>query len=158
MTIDCDELYDPTQFKWAMKDFEKGGYDTSFTQQQLYYKLPTMQLDPPDVWYQPLFYKIKKDTKFEMQENYPVHIDRTKMVKSGYTKIYTRDEIEQHHFAYVRHNLKSKVKNSSAQSDIKTGEQVITFFDKWVKTDPSMMIGLQTRGLKEVENKFNIKI
>ena len=65
MTLDCDELYDHEQFKWAMNDFETGNYDTSFTNLLTYYKLPTMQLDPPETWYQPLFYKIKKDTKFQ---------------------------------------------------------------------------------------------
>ena len=38
MTIDCDELYDPIQFKWAMEDFENGSYDTSFAKMQTFYK------------------------------------------------------------------------------------------------------------------------
>ena len=120
MTLDCDELYNQRKFKWAMEDFEQGGYDTSFTRLLTYYKKPTFQLTPLETWFQPLFYKIKKDTKFEMQEDYPIHIDRTKMVKAGHCRIYKEEEIVQHHFAYVRHNLDSKVENSSAQTDKKS--------------------------------------
>ena len=159
MTLDCDELYDPKEFQWAQKDFMDNGYDTSFTQLLTYYKYPTMELRPLETWYQPLFYKIKRDTKFEMQDNYPIHIDRTKMVKAGYTRIYTRDEIQQYHFAYVRKNLISKVKNSSAQSDKQSANQVIQHYDNWKsKKDGALLIGNQNFGLEEVENKFNINI
>jgi len=159
MTLDCDELYDPKEFEWAMNDFETKGYDTSFTQLLTYYKLPTMELRPLETWYQPLFYKIKKDTKFEMQDNYPIHIDRTKMVKAGYTRIYTRSEIQQYHYAYVRHNLNSKIKNSSAQSDKQSSNEVINHYENWKgKEDKALLIGNQKFDLVEVENKFNIKI
>lgn len=160
MTLDCDELYDHEQFKWAMEDFERGGYDTSFTKLLTYYKKPTLQLTPPEEWYQPLFYKIKKKTKFEFfdTDNYPVFTDRTKMVKAGYCRVYTREEIEQHHFAYIRHNLISKTTNSSAQTDEKSKLMVNYQFDNWKKGDGALLIGLQKFGLKEVDNKFNIKL
>lgn len=159
MTLDCDELYDPDEFKWAIYDFEMGGYDTSFTNLLTYYKLPTMQLDPPETWYQPLFYKIKKDTKFEFFDDYPVFTDRTKMIKAGHLRVYKREEIQQYHYAYVRHTLESKVKNSSAQSDEKTGAMVKFHYDNWKnKEQGALMIGLQRYKLIEVPNKFNIKI
>lgn len=159
MTLDCDELYDSTQFKWAMEDFETGNYDTSFTRLLTYYKKPTLQLTPPETWYQPLFYKIKKDTKFEFLDDYPVVTDRTKMVKAGHCRVYKQDEIVQHHFAYVRHNLDSKVTNSSAQSDEKSKEAVKYHFNNWSSVnDGAIMIGMQKYGLKEVENKFDIDL
>lgn len=159
MTLDCDELYVGTQFKWAMEDFETGNYDTSFTRLLTYYKKPTLQLTPPETWYQPLFYKIKKHTKFEFLDDYPVVTDRTKMVKAGHCKVYKTDEIVQHHFAYVRNNLDSKVKNSSAQSDEKSKEAVKYHFNNWSSVnDGAIMIGMQKYGLKEVENKFDIEL
>lgn len=159
MTLDCDELYDPEEFRWAMFDFQQGGYDTSFTNLLTYYKLPTMELTPYETWYQPLFYKIKKDTKFEMFENYPVFTDRTKMVKAGHTRVYTRKEIQQYHYAYVRHNLLSKVLNSSAQSDVQNAELVMERYENWKSVeDGACLIGKQEFGLKEVPNKFNISI
>jgi hypothetical protein len=159
MTLDCDELYDNTQFEWAMEEFEIGGYDTSFTNLLTYYKLPTMQLDPPEKWLQPLFYKIKKDTKFEFLEDYPVDTDQTKKVKSGHSRVYKSEEIVQHHFAYVRHNLMSKVQNSSAQTDPKSQFAVRFHYDTWEqKEDGALMIGLQKYKLNEVENKFGINL
>jgi len=159
MTLDCDELYDHKQFEWAMIDFEQGGYDTSFTNLLTYYKLPTMELTPYEKWYQPLFYKIKKDTKFEMQDDYPVYIDRTKMVKAGYTRVYTRQEIQQYHYAYVRHNLLSKVNNSSAQSDEQNAAMVLERYENWKSVeDGALLIGNQEWKLKEVKNKFNIRL
>tara|TARA_R110001592_G_scaffold298384_2_gene569164 strand:- start:124 stop:924 length:801 start_codon:yes stop_codon:yes gene_type:complete len=160
MTLDCDELYDPIEFKWSMNDFESNGYDTSYTKLLTYYKLPTMELRPLENWYQPLFYKIKADTKFEMQDNYPVVIDRTKMLnKAGYTRVYTREEIVQYHYAYVRHNLISKVHNSSAHSDIQSKKIVIDHYTNWDNIkDGAKLIGNFDFKLEEVENKFNIKL
>jgi len=159
MTLDCDELYDHKQFEWAMFNFEQGGYDTSFTQLLTYYKLPTMQIDPPEDYYVPLFYKLKKDTKHEFFETYPVAIDRTRMVKAGYAKVYKRKEIQMYHYAYVRNNLISKVNNSSAQSDKQTAKDVIDRYENWKSVeDGACLIGKQEFGLKEVPNKFNISI
>jgi hypothetical protein len=159
MTLDCDELYDCGQFKWAMEDFERGGYDTSFTKLLTYYKKPTLQVTPPETWYQPLFYKIKKDTEFVFINEYPVNTDQTKKVKAGHCRVYKENEIIQHHFAYVRHNLNSKVINSSSQSDKKSQEEVIYHFDNWkgVK-DGALFNGGKKFGLKEVENIFKIDI
>lgn len=161
MTIDCDELYDPKQFEWAKQDFEMGDYDTSFTQMRTYYKHPTMEVTPPEDYHCPLFYKIKKDTKFtyEFAFPYPVVIDPTRRVKAGYTRVYSREEIEMYHYAYVRHNLISKVTNSSAQSDIISQKQICYHFDNFKEAkDGALFIGLQPFALKEVENKFNINL
>lgn len=159
MTLDCDELYDPQQFEWAINDFEKTGYDTSFTLTYNFYKLPTMQLLNQHLWYQPLFYKIKEDSKIEMQKNYPVNIDRTKMIKTNFPVIYKSEEIIQYHYAYVRHNLKSKVNNSSARSDNQQEEskKIIDFYDNWSGIENgALTIGMIKKPLKEVDNKFNI--
>ncbi len=161
MTIDCDELYDTDEFEFAKKDFELGDYDTSFTQMKTYYKLPTYEVYPPEEYYCPLFYKIKKDTAFtyEFANPYPVNIDPTRRVKAGYCRIYQRDEIQMYHYAYVRHNLVSKVNNTSAQMDIVSKQQVCYHFDNFKSIkDGALFIGLQPFALKKVENKFNINL
>ena len=161
MTIDCDELYDPKQFQWAKKDFENGDYDTSFSQMKTYYKLPIYEVSPPEEYYCPLFYKIKSDTKFtyEFAYPYPVNIDPTRRVKAGYVRIYQRDEIEMYHYAYVRHNLISKVTNTSAQMDEISKQQVCFHFDNFRdEKDGALFIGLQPFKLKKVHNKFKIEL
>jgi len=161
MTIDCDELYDTNQFVWAKKDFEDGGYDTSFSQMRTFYKHPTIELFPPESYYAPLFYKIHKDTKFSFSfvNPYPVEIDPTRRVKAGYSRIYTRDEIEMYHYAYVRHNLRSKVDNSSSQMSDENKDAVCNHFDNFKSVDEgALFIGMTRHPLREVENKFNIEL
>jgi hypothetical protein len=161
MTIDCDELYDEQEFLWAREDFEIGGYDTSFSQMKTFYKLPTLEVTPSEDYYVPLFYKINKDTKFtfEFAPPYPCEIDPTRRVKAGYSRIYQRNEIQMYHYAYVRHNLVSKVTNTSAQSDIISKKQVCHHFDNFKSVnDGALFIGMQKFNLKEVPNKFKIQL
>jgi len=160
LTIDCDELYDHTQFEWAKKDFWDGGYDTSFSKMSTYYKKPTYQLNPKEEYYAPLFYKIYGDTKFGYEsDNYPVLIDPTRKVKAGYARIYDREEIEMHHFAYVRNNIETKVRNSSSQMDSYSQDEVIRHYNQFDDISKgALLLGNQTFGLIEVENKFNIEL
>jgi hypothetical protein len=160
MTLDCDELYDPKEFKWAKDDFEMGDYDTSFCKMSTYYKEPIYRLFPKEEYYAPLFYKIKKDTKFGYEStDYPVILDPTRKVKAGYSRIYEREEIEMQHFAYVRNDISSKVINSSSQSDEVSKRKVIWHYNnfKGIK-DSALMIGGVAHELIKVENKFDIQL
>jgi hypothetical protein len=160
MTLDCDELYDPKEFKWAKDDFEIGDYDTSFCKMSTYYKEPIYRLFPKEEYYAPLFYKIKKDTKFGYEStDYPVILDPTRKVKAGYSRIYEREEIEMQHFAYVRNDISSKVINSSSQSDEVSKRKVIWHYNnfKGIK-DSALMIGGVAHELIKVENKFDIQL
>jgi hypothetical protein len=159
MTIDCDELYKAEEFKKAKEDFEMGGYDTSFCKMLTYYKLPTMQLNPPEEYYCPLFYKIKKDTTFGYIQDYPVHIDRTRRVRVGHPRIFTREEIQMYHYAYVRKDLSIKIQNSSWQMDKGSEKAILHHFNNFKGAeDGALMINEFEYGLVEVNNHFNIKI
>jgi hypothetical protein len=160
MTLDCDELYDPNEFKFAKNDFELGDYDTSFCKMSTYYKEPIYRLYPKEEYYAPLFYKIKKDTEFGYTSaDYPVVLDPTRKVKAGYSRIYEREEIEMHHYAYVRNDISSKVINSSSQSDEVSKQKVIWHYDNFKDIrDSALMIGGVSHGLIKVENKFDIQL
>ena len=161
MTIDCDELYDKEQFEFAKIDFEKGGYDTSFSQMRTFYKHPTIELFPPESYYVPLFYKIHRDTEFSFSfvAPYPVEIDPTRRVKAGYSRIYSREEIEMYHYAYVRKRIRSKVENSSSQMEDELKDKICYHYDQWKGVeDKALFIGNTEHTLREVENKFNIQI
>ena len=160
MTLDCDELYDPKEFKFAKEDFEIGDYDTSFCKMSTYYKEPIYRLNPKEEYYAPLFYKIKKDTEFGyVSSEYPVILDPTRKVKAGYTRIYEREEIEMHHYAYVRNDISSKVINSSSQSDEVSKQKVIWHYNNFKDIrDSALMIGGVPHGLIKVENKFDIQL
>mgnify|MGYP007127770109 CR=1 FL=1 len=160
MTLDCDELYDPKEFKFAKEDFEIGDYDTSFCKMSTYYKEPIYRLYPKEEYYSPLFYKIKKDTEFGyVSSDYPVILDPTRKVKAGYSRIFEREEIEMHHYAYVRNDIASKVINSSSQSDEVSKQKVIFHYNNFKDIrDSALMIGGVAHGLMRVENKFDIQL
>ena len=168
MTIDCDELYKADEFKKAKEEFEKGGYDTSFCKMLTYYKFPTMQLNPPEEYYCPLFYKIKKDTIFRRDlwwdKTYPVHIDRTRRISAGYPRLFTREEIQMHHFAYVRKDLSMKLQNTSAQMDKASQKTLLHYYNNMtdcesaISSDGVLILSEQKYGVKEVENYFNIEL
>jgi hypothetical protein len=163
MSMDCDEFYNQEQFQWAKTDFENNDYDTSFTQMRTYYKHPTLQLSPPETYYAPLFYKLNfNQSGFDLKhwtENYPVQIDPTRRVRAGYSRVYSRDEIEMHHFAYVRNEFVSKVQNSSSQTPFDSKQKVIDHYMKWESIkDGALLIGGSKYDLIEVENQFKIEL
>ena len=162
MSMDADELYDTNEFMDALANFEIGDYDSSFCQMRTFYKFPTHQIDPPETYYVPMFYRIGKNSKMEFIHNnqFPVSCDPTRRMKAGYVKIFSRDEIEMYHYAYVRKNIESKIKNSSAQADKTIQERIIKQYNSFTKKDRDcMMLGqTHTQKVKVVENKFNIEI
>jgi len=160
-SMDCDELYDSETYKWALNDFVQGEYDSSFCQMKTYYKYPTLQLFPPETYYVPLFYRIDCNTKFtfEFVPPYPAEIDPTRRIKAGYSRIYSRNEIEMHHFSYVRKDMKSKILNSSAHFNNDIQQIVLNHFNNFAKIeDGGLFLNNQKFDLIEVENKFKIEI
>ena len=159
MTIDCDELYDKKEFEVALDRFYEGNYDTSFCQMLSYYKLPTMQIEPAEKYFVPLFCKLNKNTKFEKISDYPVITDPTRRVKAGYPLVFSRNEIQMYHYSYVRKDLKSKLANTSSQMDKKSQEAILYHFNSWKKKEDGVFLLTEDDvKLKEVPNKFNIKI
>ena len=159
-SMDCDELYDSEDYKYALNDFIRGGYDSSFCQMRTYYKKPNWEVFPPEKYYVPLFYKVNCNTKFtfEFVPPYPVEIDPSRRIKAGYSRIYTRDEIEMHHFSYVREDIVSKVRNSSARFTIEEQDEVIQHFQNITDIkEGALFLNNQKFNLIEVENKFNIQ-
>ena len=158
-TMDTDELYDKSLYKKAYEEFVNGNYDSSFCQMQTYYKSPTMRVTPPETYYVPLFYNIsgrRKKLRFEFIHDYNVYCDGTRMIRAGFPKMFSRDEIEMHHFSYVRNSLQSKVVNSSAQRGKREVEMIVKHWENWQIGDKGIFIGNQIFDLEEVVNQFNI--
>ena len=163
MTIDSDEFYDKQQFIESRKEFELNDYDSSYCQMKTFYKYPTIELTPPESYYVPLFYKIKKDSKFDLSirdKNYPVIADPTRCLKAGYVRVYSREEIEMYHYSYVRKDIQSKILNSSSQMSVEHQEEIISYFNSYTEeVDKVRLLGNDSYNIvKKVKNKFNIKI
>ena len=163
MTIDCDEFYDKEQFVKSREEFESNDYDSSYCQMKTFYKYPTIELTPPETYYVPLFYKIKKDSKFDLvnrDKNYPVLADPSRCLKAGYVRVFSREEIEMYHYSYVRKDIRSKVLNSSSQRSLEHQEEIISYFNTYTEeNDKVRLLGNDSyNSVKKVKNKFNIKI
>jgi hypothetical protein len=159
-SMDTDEMYLFKDYYKALKDFIDGGYDSSFCQMQTYYKRPDMIVSPPEDYFVPLFYKIsgkRNKLRFEFIQDYQIICDGTRMIKAGFPKIFTRDEIVMHHFSYVRNSLDSKVENSSAQMGNREKEMVVNHFNNWNYGDKAIFLGNQIFDLVESVNHFEIK-
>ena len=159
-SMDTDEMYLFEDYSKALKDFIDGGFDSSFCQMQTYYKRPDMIVTPPETYFVPLFYKTsgrRSKLRFEFIQDYQVKCDGTRMIRAGFPKMFTRDEIEMHHFSYVRNTLDSKVANSSAQMGKREKEMVVTHFNNWKHGDKGIFLGNQIFNLVESQNHFGIK-
>jgi len=160
-SMDCDELYDKTQYQLAKNDFINGDYDSSFCLMRTFYKSAEYQIIPLESYYVPLFYKIDKKTKFtfEFIPPYPVKIDPTRRIKAGHSLIYTRDEIEMYHYSYVRKSIEVKIENSSARNEQKITNSIINHYNNFNQiSDGALLVGNTLVDLIKVENKFNIEL
>jgi hypothetical protein len=159
-SMDSDEMYLSESYKNAYNHFIDLGYDSSFCQMQTYYKKPDMVVTPPESYFVPLFYNIngkRKNLRFEFIHDYQIKCDGTRMIKAGFPKVFTRDEIEMHHFSYVRNNIESKVVNSSAQMSSIEKDKVIAYFNNWKEGDKAFFLGNQIFDLKKSSNHFGIR-
>ena len=80
------------------------------------------------------------------------------MIKAGFPKMFTRDEIEMHHFSYVRNDMKSKVDNSSAQMTDGQKALVVHHYENWTKGMKAFFLGNQIFDLDETDNEFDIRV
>jgi len=122
MTIDCDELYIPHEFKRAKDEIYMNNHDASLCKMLTYYGDKEHIVDPPEEYYVPFIYKIHPHKYFTLGQNKfgPYLCDPTRQILSNNVKVFKRDELQMHHLSYVRNNLESKLMNSSA-------------YDNWTK-------------------------
>jgi hypothetical protein len=156
MSMDCDEMYKTEQL--ALAKYEIDLYDSSACQMQTYYKLPTMSVNPPESYYVPLIYKID-DRIHALSNRWPITVDPTRRLDPRKLRIFKREEIEMHHYSYVRHDLMSKLVNSSASVNFQNriGE-IYTHWKNWQLGQQALFAGREKRlyDLKEVPDLFNI--
>jgi hypothetical protein len=114
LALDCDEVYEGKQFEYAKREVEDGGYDASACQMVTYYKEPIYRLEPKEAYYVSMIYQIDGQSKFELNCPFPVVVDGARRIPSRNVRVFGRNEVEMHHYSYVRENILSKLQNSSA--------------------------------------------
>lgn len=158
LMMDSDEFYTNEQFDYAWKEILDGNYDSSFCQMTTYYKEPIYRLEPKETYYVPFIIKLYENTKYEDIDNYGVLVDPTRRTKMGNSIVFSRDELEMHHFSYVRKDIRRKLANSSSVFPKEQVEDVIKCHNEYKKGGRAFLLGESFYDIVETENLFNIKI
>ena len=69
-----------------------------------------------------------------------------------------REELEMHHFSYVRKDIERKFINSSSVFPKEQIDDVVQHFKSYKKGGIALLLGERIYNIKETENIFNIKI
>lgn len=157
MSMDSDEYYLLDEFKYMKKTMEEGNYDSAACQLLTYYKEPIYILDPPEDYYVSLLYKLNVSSEYRIGSRLPVLVDPTRCMEPGNCKIFTRDEIQMHHFSYIRKNIKRKLQNSSAVVNFKDRvDRLVDYHNKWEYPKEALMAGLPDKfyKIKKTKNLF----
>jgi len=111
ISMDTDELYNPSDFKKMVDDVIENKYDGSYCQMLTYYKDFNVILDPPEEYYVSLLFKINEETFYNLGCEQPVQVDNTRSIMVKNPRIYTRNEIQMHHLSFVRKDITKKFRN-----------------------------------------------
>lgn len=114
MSMDADELYKKDEFEYMKRTMVEGNHDAGYCQMLTYYKSGDYVLDPPEDYYVSLMYKVDVIRQFNLMAHAIVLVDPTRRIISTNPRIFTRDEIQMHHYSYVRSDIRKKLENSSA--------------------------------------------
>ncbi len=158
MSMDCDEFYKHDELNYVKRVIEENGYDSSACQMQTFYKTPNHAITPPEEYYVPLIYKID-ERRFNMNVRWPMSADPTRRLESKNLIAFKRDEIEMYHYSYVRNDIRTKLNNSSANTNWKNKiEYLANYYDNWKFPDKALLAGTEDRfyDVIECENIFDI--
>lgn len=143
MTMDCDELYNLSEFKLALNEFIRSGSDASACMMQTYYGNKHWVYKEPETYYVPLFYRTDaKDTRlFREYVQWPVLADPTRKLPSNKVLVYPRSTIQMHHYSYVRHNIELKLINSSALRNYQGRvADIVQAYNNWNNSDKGLTV------------------
>lgn len=159
-TMDEDELYHTDQFAGAYKDFILSGADASACQMQTYYKHPTLALKEPEEYYVPLFYKMD-DRQFKVPTRFPVVADPSRKLETKNFLQFEREQIEMHHYSFVRKDITTKFDHSPSVKNYSTRlPEIIERWENYKEGDLALWAGSERKEheLKTVPNHFNIQL
>lgn len=148
MSIDTDELYIKEELEYIKNQYLDNELDSGFCQMLTYYKSKNYILYPAEEYFVSLFYKITEYNNYFFNANVPVLVDPTRKMNSGNYKIFTRDEIQMHHYSYIRNDIRGKFTNSSANINYKDIESVIDYYNNWNSGDDALILGSEIKKYK----------
>lgn len=158
MTMDVDEFYVEEELQRAFDLTVFEGYDASACKMLTYWHSASYIVDPPEEYYVPLIYKMD-DRLFDLRNRWKVAADPTRRLVTDRMRLFERDEIQMHHFSYVREDIMSKLNNSSASVNFKHKiDKLASYYRRWKPGRKAWLAGSEDRffDVKEVVPQFDI--
>lgn len=156
--MDCDEFYDPKDFKREKKRIEKHDLNGLVCDVTVFFAKPTLSIGKDPSTFVPFIQKITPRLKYRMNKGYPfaydsnggLRIDPTRHLNVSHGVEWS--DITMYHYSWVRKDLQKKARNSSARLNNSR------WADDIANAAPGYFCQLYQRMLFEVDNKFNIEI
>jgi hypothetical protein len=151
LTIDCDEIYLPWQFKFAKEQISEKGYKVTACQMKTYYKRFDTAITPDETYYVPFIFEIKNG--FKKGVSWPVQADPTRKVPADKVYLFNRTILEMQHLSYVRNDIRLKLENSSAKQNFsKNIEFLVEAFEDFKEPgETCYLAGSEPRAYKTIK-------
>ena len=155
ITMDCDEIFVPDEFKWAKNQVIENDYDTTYVSYDNYYKNRNLIIS------QKSFMKETKQRTMNLgymsfivkcdERNYdvgltPLILDPTRTIDCKDFHIFNRRDIKMHHYSYIRKNeesLRRKLNNTSfnqVQKSEESIERIVKDFNNYKAGDKATVM------------------
>jgi len=133
MSMDTDEFYKQDELARVKQKILDHNLEGTSCKMRFYFKEPTYEMMPFDEHNQvPLIYKLKKDSRLLLAHPYPCIVDPTRrMAGVGRFTELGREDIEMHHFSFVRADMSSKMINVSNRDNHDGAVQFLREFQNW---------------------------
>ncbi len=177
--MDADEFYEPTEFLKEKQRFDNPDLKGLVCRVKCYFRSPTLTIGY-DTTLVPFIHKITPNLKFCFNRNYPfawssvdglpfthskqIRIDPTRSMNIDYTPHSTTDggikdasgiewsDITMHHQSWVRSDIRKKIRNSTARSNIERSSIVADY----VNAKPGYFCQFYGKILVESPNVFGL--
>ena len=151
--IDCDEYIACDEFAAAKRLVEESGADGSVVCSKTYFKHPDWELEGIDEAFFPFIHAIRQETAC-CGSDYPFWSDPTRTVNARDVILIPQNVATQHHFSWVRRDVRSKVRNHSLSPTF-DGTRILEDYEN---AEVGSFIPLCRRRIVQGRNLFNIQL
>lgn len=158
-SLDVDEFYKPEELQFVKSVMEED-YDLCLVPIWNYYKDPTYLVMPQQKLAVTFIHPVANsyDKKVTFKE-FPHHLEPTrKLAKYNKCKVFTKEEIVQHHMSYVRKDIRRKFQNNDNKQFYNLKEFYETFDNYKLGERVCLLPEYLNRKTIQVENTFGIFI
>ena len=166
MSMDADECYEAERLEKVKQRMLAENADGCLARMRTYFKLPGCELLPrDDTNWVPVIFRVAKWLPLRLGAPYPLLCDPTRKVENARRLIaLERNELEMHHFSWVRRCPATKVANSSNRGSFPDVNAWLRAFALWTPGSgtrpplphPTFAAMYETVGPCEIEGAFGI--